>query len=411
MLMVIMTSYAMVVYSAPESIAAFTASVFIIGTLIARLVSGVFMEKIGRKRLALIGSAFTIFFGAVYMVDLGLALLMVVRFLHGFTYGVFSTCMATIITSIVPKARKGEGIGYYMLSVTLAAAIGPFLGIFLSARFDMNVLFVLSIVMSVLTVLCTSFIHLDKPSDKISPNAAAEKSLAEDISEASVLDAPEIEAEYERIENSKLFADSARSDSEKGKERPIDRFLETKALPIAGVSGLIFFGYSALLTFLQPFAAQIGLTRAASVFFVFYAISMFITRPFTGRAFDRVGPRPVMIPAFVCFVAGMVLLGLSQNDWMLLGSALLLGFGVGTIQSCGLTMAVQSTPDSRLSLANSTFYILIDTGVGVGPLLLGILVPLIGYRFMYICMAGVAIVSLWIFLILTRKKNKGQYLA
>lgn len=63
------------------------------------------------------------------------------------------------------------------------------------------------------------------------------------------------------------------------------------------VCGLLFFGYSSLLTFLTPYATEIGLARAASVFFVVYALAMFVTRPFTGRAFDRVGPHPVMVPA------------------------------------------------------------------------------------------------------------------
>ena len=68
-------------------------------------------------------------------------------------------------------------------------------------------------------------------------------------------------------------------------------------------------------------------------------------------------------------------------------AAALLGFGVGTVQASGLALAVRLAPDDRLSLANSTFYILLDIGVGVGPLLLGIVQPLWGYRGLFEAMS------------------------
>ena len=118
----------------------------------------------------------------------------------------------------------------------------------------------------------------------------------------------------------------------------------------------------------------------------------------------------LIVMGVVSFAIGMVMLSFATNDWVLLGSALFLGFGVGTIQSCGLAMAVRATADARLSLANSTFYILIDTGVGVGPMILGLMVPLMGYRAMFQCMAVVALVGLAIFLVITRGRNERQAL-
>ena len=120
---------------------------------------------------------------------------------------------------------------------------------------------------------------------------------------------------------------------------PLARFVEAGVLPISVVCGLLFSGYSSLLTFLTPLPPPRSVGQAASVFFVVRS-GHTVTRPFTGRAFDRVGPHPVMVPAFVSFAAGMVVLAFAANDWMILGAAALLGFGVGTVQSCGLAMAV-----------------------------------------------------------------------
>ena len=84
----------------------------------------------------------------------------------------------------------------------------------------------------------------------------------------------------------------------------------------------------------------------------------------------------------------------------------LLGFGVGTVQSCGLAMAVRVTSDARLSVANATFYMLLDVGVGIGPILLGIVAPLIGYANLYLCMAVVGALALALFLVVA-KTEKG----
>ena len=91
---------------------------------------------------------------------------------------------------------------------------------------------------------------------------------------------------------------------------------------------------------------------------------------------------------------------------LLIGAALLLGFGVGTVQSCGLAMAVRVSSDERLGVANATFYMLLDVGVGIGPVLLGALVPLIGYSALYLCMAAVGLLALALFLVVA-KTEKG----
>ena len=61
---------------------------------------------------------------------------MFVRFIHGIAFGFSSTATGTISSRLIPEERKGEGIGYYGLSVTLASAFGPFLGLVLNNNLD-----------------------------------------------------------------------------------------------------------------------------------------------------------------------------------------------------------------------------------------------------------------------------------
>ena len=50
-------------------------------------------------------------------------------------------------------------------------------------------------------------------------------------------------------------------------------------------------------------------------------------------------------------------------------------------------------PAHRVGTATSTFYLLLDAGTGLGPLLLGLLIPVAGFPGMYTVLAGVVLAS------------------
>lgn len=438
MLMVIMTAYALNVFSAPPAVAALCASAFIIGTLVSRFIAAPLMGVVGRKPLLIVAVVLEVGLTALYLANEPVGALIGVRFAHGMAYGVCSTTIATVVTAGIPASRKGEGVGYFMLSSTLGSAIGPFAGILMANHLGYPVLFIVSCAVVALGIpFVLALDSANAGSQKKRATSRLRRKKAAEYAAASAEDAvsaaeigPGAEAERDMAASEREDAlargegdvtgdvhfrhaqDSAALHSSKAKSSCrtspswLLKSVEPSVLPIAFVAGLVFFGYSSLLTFLTPYAAEIGLSRAASVFFVAYALAMFITRPFTGRAFDRKGPAPVMGPAFFSFAVGMVLVATSSNDWMILGAALLLGFGVGTVQSCGLAMAVNIASDDCLSVANATFYMLLDVGVGIGPLILGAIVPLIGYKWLYFCMAGVGLVAFIAFVVVLRRMKR-----
>ncbi len=378
-LMVVIADYSMKTYDAPASTAGLAASVFIIGALVSRLTGGRLMDLVGRKRLLVAGAVAEVAFSVLYLAGPGFVPLFGIRLLHGFAYGLCSTTVGTIVTTIVPNGRKGEGVGYYMLSVTIGAAIGPFLGMFLTQYAGFQVLFVTTAAVSVLCLLAVMRLH--------APEQESVRAIEED---------EERIARAERAEGAGGFRLS--------RINPHDYF-ETSVVPISAVCALLFFCYSSLLTFLTPFAAERGLETTASFFFVIYAVAAFVTRPFTGKLFDRKGDRVVIVPAFVAFICGMALLATVFRPAAMLVAAALIGFGVGTAQASSLAVAVRIVPDNRLSLANSTFYAMLDTGVGIGPFVLGIIQPVWGYDGLFTAMAGVAIVALAAYLVVSRKNG------
>ena len=108
------------------------ASICSIGARAAGRGSGRIRDKVGRKRLLVMGASGEVVFSVLYLAGLGFAPLFAIRLLHGFVYGVCSTTTGTTVTAPLPDSRQGEGVGYYMLSLTLRAATGPLPGLFRS---------------------------------------------------------------------------------------------------------------------------------------------------------------------------------------------------------------------------------------------------------------------------------------
>ncbi len=412
-LMVVVADYAMKQYGASAAVAGLAASIFIIGALVSRVVVGYIMDRVGRKRLLLIVSTLEVVFSAAYFLGLNIGVLFVLRFCHGFCYGAGSTTVGTVVTSIVPNSRKGEGIGYYMLSVTVGAAIGPFLGMFLTQVAGYELLFGAATFIAVGNLVSVILLKVpeQKPQVKkvkaanVETKQSAEAAVGE-AANASASPAASGATSAAPITAAATSKGTAAAKPAAPKHRfSLKDFLEFTIFPLSATCAVLYFCYSSLLTFLTPFSAEAGLETASSFFFVVYAIATFATRPFTGKLFDSKGDKYVMIPAFVAFIIGMAILSSVHTPVAMLASAALLGFGVGTIQSSALALCVRMTPDSRIALANSTFYMFLDLGVGVGPLLLGMAEPVLGYRGLFISMAFVAALALIAYLFVGRKRG------
>ena len=85
---------------------------------------------------------------------------------------------------------------------------------------------------------------------------------------------------------------------------------------------------------------------------------------------------------------------------MLLLAGALIGLGYGNFISCAQAISIKDVPPHRLGLATATFFIFVDLGFGIGPYILGSLVPFTEYRGLYFMMTVVilATVPLYYFL-------------
>ncbi len=81
-------------------------------------------------------------------------LLLALRFIHGIAFGIAATATSAIVLEVIPDNRKGEGIGYFSLFMSLAMVVGPFLGLSLMAHTNFNLLFMTVSIFSLLSFIC-----------------------------------------------------------------------------------------------------------------------------------------------------------------------------------------------------------------------------------------------------------------
>lgn len=344
--------------------AGLASGIYIIGTLIARLIMGKELELIGRKRVARWGAILYLITTIAYLAVPTIAVLDGVRLLNGFAYGMTSTALNAIVTEFIPEKRKGEGINYYGLSTSLAAAIGPFIGLLLLNATSFQFIVILSAILIGISMVALFAVKINN----VTLSAAHLAEL---------------------------------------KSWKVSSFIEFKVLLIAGIGFLMGLSYSSVLAFLASYAETLHLVAISSFFFVVYAGIVTLTRPMSGRIFDRFGENYVMYPSYLFLAFGLVILAFAHNGFVLLLSGAFIGLGYGTFMSNGQAVTLKLVTSHRIGIALSTYFIGLDLGLGVGPYVLGALHNALSFRELYLVSAVIPIVSAILYLLFYRP-NKAK---
>ena len=372
LLMTTMAGYAMERFAADDAQAGLASSMYVVGALISRLWAGAVADVVGRRRILLIAlGAFTLA-SLGYPLAGGLIPLLLVRFAHGTAFGVAHTAAATIVQTAIPPARRAEGTAYYGMSPTVATAAGPAFAILLSQAWGYSALFAAATVASVVAMVFALFIPASLPQPR----------------EAS--------------------APSSDSGAGSRMRQRLSRVVEPAAVPISLIALILGTAYSAILAFLNSYAASVGLASVAATFFLVYTVAVLVTRLFAGRVQDRHGDNIIMYPAILCYAAGMAVLAMTHGTTVLLISGALIGAGFGTAMSAGQTIAVSAAPDERVGRAVSTYFLLLDLGTGLGPVFLGLLIGAAGYRSMFAVLAGMIVAAIPLYRLIHGRVPKQQ---
>lgn len=338
-------------------------TVFIIASVLVRPFAGIWMERFGQRKIVFF-SLLLFFVAAVYYLNVfSFVVLLLLRFVHGGSFAIATTSTNAVALKEIPESRKGEGISYFSLFMSLAMVIGPFIGLTVISHFGFHFLF----------ILCGAFALL-----------------------------------------ALVFAVSTRS---KVKSTPAPRtakgplrwrdLIESSVIPI-GLTGFVAaFAYSGLTSFISIYADSLSLGATASYFFVCFGIMIVLPRPFVGKVLDRHGEHVIVYPSIVAFAVGLFLLSQAHTSTLFLVAGAVCGLGYGALLPCFQTIAVKSVAIHRQVQAIATFYVLFDLGYGIGSYLLGEWAAGTGYANMYKISAVITAATALIYYLFHHKRSRG----
>lgn len=329
-LLVTMPVYVLNELDGQESEAGLVTTVFLLSAIIIRPIAGRWIEKIGARMILLV--SLLIFSGVtlVYFNVDTIWALMVTRFIHGIGFGMATTATGSIVAAIIPDSRRGEGMGYFVLSSNLAMVAGPFLGLTAMQQWGVSTMLLMGVLSAFIGLMAGLFISVPKKQVKTKKEV--------------------------QVKGSFRFKE----------------LFEYSAIPIAVAGAFFAIVYSSILSFVSIYAVEIGVGHVASYFFVVYAVVLLISRPYTGKWYDLFGANAIVYPAIVLFAIGMFILGIADSSILFLVAAAFAGLGWGTLFPSFQTIAITVAHPKRRPVATATFLSIYDIGIGLGSFLVGL---------------------------------------
>ena len=189
-----------------------------------------------------------------------ITLFIIARMMHGGVWSVITTASSTIAIDVIPAKRRGEGIGFFGLTTTLAMAVGPFIGLYLYEHFDFDYNFYSTIFFGIVGLLTALMIKVP----------------IREIKTKSVIS--------------------------------LDRFILKSAIPIGINLLFIAICYGMLFTYAAKYGMQLGVENIG-LFFLFMAVGMASTRFFAGKLLDKGYVNQLMIASQATIALSFLLFG------------------------------------------------------------------------------------------------------
>lgn len=331
-------------------------SIYTVSALIIRPFSGYLLDKFNRKPLYILSySLFTLTFAA-YILESQLYIFIILRIIHGLTFGMVTIGSNTIVIDILPAEHRGEGLGYYGLTNNLALCIAPMVGLFAHSSYSYESIFFTAFLTCFLGLVLALIVHIPVKDLKIK----------------------------QRIPLS------------------LDRFFLLKSIPASFSLILLSIPYGAVTNFVAIYITDLNISVTSGFFFVLMAIGMGSSRIFSGKYVDK-GYITQCIK-YGLYVIAVSFLLLASCYWLtpynkqlvhilLFGVPLLLGLGFGIIFPAFNTLYIDLGKHNQRATAVSSYLTSWDIGLGLGLAISGAIAQISHFGYVYLLGGCLSIVS------------------
>jgi len=325
--------------------------IFFVSALALRPFVGRALIRIPEKIFMVTGAVLFAVTSLAYLVAPPFWPLFMVRAFQGIGLALFHTASFTLVANISPEDHLGQSLSYFFLAPNISLALLPSLGMFLINRFSFTFLFLTCLGLS----LCALGITLQFKRRPVTPS-----------------------------------------------ENPPGMLLSRKAIPPSIVSLLNFMMWGAITAFFPLYALNCGVTNSG-LFFTAVAIMFFLGRAFGGKILDLYSKERIIPLFLVMSLVSMVILAFSKNLTMFIMVAVIWGIGNAFLTPAILAYIIDRAGSSK-GPAIGMYMLLSDLGLGLGPVIMGLVIGLSSYPVMFLCLAFTGVINLIYFYLFVGKR-------
>ena len=332
-------------------------------SLFCRPAVGSFIDRISKYRLSMAGLLLMTAASVGYLLSVSPFMVLFFRIVNGIGFSLCSSSMSTWFSLLLSPDRIGSGMGIYGMMNALAMAVAPSIGVVLYQTVGYRVSFVIAAIFTGLSLILIQFV-----ADKGEPIPRPASSKA------------------------------GKSGNKETDSRKTPRIVEPKVLPIALIIMLFAIPYCATQSFIVRYTETRSLAVTVSLFFPIYAAALLILRLTMRNLFDRLRFPVFFTGSSICAFLAILLLALMRSNLPMCAAAVLMAGGYGIMSSVCQSRAIVMAGREHAGLGNSTYYIGLDLGMTLGPMLGGILYGSVDvrlfYPFLLLCVPAAVLVFL-----------------
>ncbi len=258
------------------------------------------------------------------------------KIVHGIAWTFISTVTAVVLSEYVPREDYGTALGFFMISQMIASSLSQPIAFALANQYGYQTMY---LIFGIVAAVGLMLICFTAPTKKQNRGAGGI---------------------FSGIKLNNLFAKEA-------------------IFPM-----LVNVAYqgskSGINVFIAAFALEELNLANIGLFSTFVSLSAWVARPLLGSLLDKRGAKVTLLPAGICFSAGLACLAMAQGLLWFCIAGVLVGFGQSGISPVLTAISMRTVPEDRKAAANATNYLGMDLGSAIASTAGGFVVAAFGYR-------------------------------
>jgi MFS family permease len=328
-----------------------TTFIYGIAAMICRPYAGYAADTYNRKNVLLFSVLLEAVVSVGYVFSNSIFLTLALRIPSGIGLAFTTTTLMSTVADVLPLKRMGEGMGIFGLAQVFSMVIAPGIGFFLIGQVGYKP--ALSIC-AVAMIIALVFIV-----------------LLEDIDKTKQIVKNKVKFKLNR---NSLFA--------------------VEAIVPAIITACNVAVYNIISSFIGLHAGASNLTSTIGLFFTVYGITLFITRPLFGRISDQRSATLFFIPGSISIIIALILISQGTTMAFFLVAGFLFSIGHGSLQPVLQSVCVKLVTPERRGIASTTYYLGMDVGGTLGPLLGGVIAMMTSYQNLFLIVTFIPIFAL-----------------